>query len=129
MANWLQELWPSDRLRVFEAMREARASSDLLLERSRELSPRGGEIAVGGEHFTAFVNGEAIAVILRRIAAGDTPEAAREFARVWARESIAVFNRQRGGDYVVHRHEGHADQTIARWALRIDLAVQRFQKR
>jgi hypothetical protein len=98
---------------VRAVMREVRAESDRYLERARQLSPRGGEVAVGGTHFDAFLRGEARASLLRgfgKLKPNDLSVTALETAKTDAREMVAKWNARR--EYQVHRWDGSADAVI-----------------
>jgi hypothetical protein len=97
---------------VFAAMRAIDADAQNRLRRSRELSPRYGEIAVGGAHMDYFIPGEALSEFLRGLRKGAHPDAAVAAAKVYAREMVARWNKHRGGDYQTHLSEGCADTTI-----------------
>lgn len=99
---------------VRSVMREIDADAQRYLQRGRDLSPQAGAIAVGGAHFDEFVRGEALGAFLRALRKGADPSAAVDVAKVYARECVATWNRQRGRDYVVHRWEGATDLLIER---------------
>lgn len=97
---------------VFAAMRAIGADAQHRLQRSRELSPRYGEIAAGGAHMDYFIPGEALSEFLRYLRKGVHPDTAETAAKVYAREMVAKWNKHRGGDYHTHRSECTADSTI-----------------
>lgn len=84
--------------------RSIRDESDRYLAEHRKLSPRYGEIAVGGGHFDAFVHGEALACVLRYLNTGSTPAEAVVLAKADARIMVRKWNASRK-DYQVHRWE------------------------
>lgn len=91
-------------------MRAIRKRSDDYLSQSQRLAPPGGTIAVGGEHFDAFVKGEALAVFLRHLGRGESAEYAAGAARVFAREAVEKWNA--GREYQTRRAESVADAAI-----------------
>jgi hypothetical protein len=105
-------------------MREVRAESDRYLETYRRMAPRGGEVAVGGEHFDAFLKGEALASLLRgfgRLKGDEFCVTALEAAKADAREMVAKWNARR--EYQVARWEGAADTVIESAYRRIVNAI------
>lgn len=97
---------------VFAAMRAIDADAQHRLQRSRDLSPRYGEIAAGGAHMDYFIPGEALSEFLRELRKGAHPDAAAAAAKVYARQMVARWNKHRGSDYQTHRSECTADTTI-----------------
>lgn len=93
---------------VRAVMREVRAESDRYLATAQRLAPRYGEVAAGGEHFDAFLKGEALASLLRYF--GRDPLTAMEAAKNDARDMVKKWNARR--EWQVARWEGAADTVI-----------------
>lgn len=95
--SWLERLTPVQRETVFTEMRSLRAKSTSYLKDSARLQPRYGEIAVGGRHI------DALAVLLRGLGQGLTPEQARFKA---GEEVALIFNKYNTSrkDFQVHRN-------------------------
>jgi hypothetical protein len=111
-AKWFESLDEDQRNAVFAEMRRLDERAEANLEKSRDLTPRHGEVAVGGAHMDYFIPGEAIAQFLRLLRRGNSPDVAAKGAKEYAREIVAKWNKQRGGDYQTHRWEGSADNLI-----------------
>ena len=103
MTNWLLELNEHTREKVFAEMRSLRQKSDSYLTSANQLQPKYGEIAAGGVHIDAFARGEALAVFLRCLSTGDTPQVALEKANTEAELIFDNWNKSRK-DYQVHRN-------------------------
>lgn len=101
--SWLESLPHAQREVVYTEMRSLRAKSTAYLEESARLQPRYGEIAVGGRHIDALARGEALAVLLRGLGQGLTPEQARFKA---GEEAALIFNKWNTSrkDFQVHRN-------------------------
>jgi hypothetical protein len=109
---------------VRAVMREVRAESDRYLATAQRLSPRYGEIAVGGEHFDAFLKGEALASLLRgfgKLNGDDHCVVALDAAKLDARDMVSKWNARR--EYQVARWEGAADTVLESAFRRIVNAI------
>ena len=98
---------------VRDVMRSMRAESDRQLAVAWRLSPRYGEVAVGGGHTDAFAVGEALAVMLDALGKGQALDAARDAGRDAARAIYRAWNRKR--EWQVHRWECAADGKLDYW--------------
>lgn len=119
--GWLATLDDNYRERVFAVMRKIDKKADFHFTQERNLTPRGGAVAVGGAHFDEFLRGNAIRVFNRVIGKGQTPDQAREMAQRDSADAVKKWNRSRGKDFQVHRSTGSVDpliDTIWRQVLR-----------
>lgn len=90
--KWYETLSPSDRDSLFSEMRKLGESADRDYERYKRLAPKNGEIAVGGEHFAAFLDAESKHCFLRYLRSGSNPQEAHDKACVDAKEMVQKWN-------------------------------------
>ena len=102
-ANWMKSLPEENRENLFAEMRRRGEQAEIHQQRGDQLSPRKGEVAVGGAHFDEFLKASAIWAVLRGIRNGRAPEDAGDVAKTEVRGSVINWNRQHGRDYATHR--------------------------
>jgi len=71
----------------------------------KRLSPRNGEIAVGGAHFDAFVRSEGLAELMNGIRSGKTLADSLKEAVAHTSLCVRKWNESRRRDYPTHRWE------------------------
>jgi hypothetical protein len=112
LPGWLGSLSDVQRESVFTIMRKVGADKDRLLEEHRRLSPRYGEIAVGGAHIDLMIQAYAREDLLCALNKGATVVEAIEAGKAVARLAAQKFNASRKHEYQVHRPEGMADAAL-----------------
>ena len=122
-AKWYEQLPEPQRESVFATMRAIRQRSDEFLQRERQLRPPTGSIAAGATGFDEFIRGEAIAVFLREIGRGKTPEAAEAATKAFTEDAVKTHNKKRPKDKNWARSPGTADSDIGRVRMEIEDAA------
>lgn len=107
-----ETLSPDKKEALFDHMQKVGEQSNRAWEESKNLSPRGGTIPVGGAHVDPMIKATAIDGYLRILRNGGTPEEGLEQGKADAREAVAKWNASRKGEYQVHRSEATADASL-----------------
>ena len=108
---------------VFAVMREIGADAERRLQKSRDLMPRYGEIAAGGDHMREFFPADALSTFLRGLRNGYDPDTAALLAKTSSRRSVKRWNQHRGGDYQTHVWEETAFAAVDRAVVRVKSAT------
>jgi hypothetical protein len=106
------------REKLFAAMRTIDARSQSYFNEAHKLTPRFGEIEIGGGRFEQQLKGDVLASYLRALRKGATPQESLTHAQNERTEYVKHWNKKRGNDYVVHRALD-AEQSLIDWAHRL----------
>lgn len=109
--EWYATLTPETREKLFAEMRSIDKDAQSYMQKGRDLSPRGGAIAVGGAHFEQTLKGEVISSYLRALRNGAEPKDALAKAETDRSSYVKTWNTQHSKDYVLQRADT-AEQSL-----------------
>lgn len=112
MTRFYETLPDERREALFARMRGLSLESEYRFAKARELTPPASTIVVGGADFDEVLKGEVIASYLRAIRQGKTPTEALAITEADRTSYVRKWNKRRGNDYVVHRSETDAEQSL-----------------
>jgi len=115
---WYKTLPDAERESVFAKMRKIDEEAQSYRNAGNRLSPKYGEIAVGGAHFDELMKAEGRESFLRHLRNGKTPWEAAQAAKEDAKAMVQKFNT--GREYQTRRYEGTADSWLDDLARRFN---------
>lgn len=110
--SWLNGLNEGVRERVFKSMRGLDEKSEKLRQKSRELSPLSGQIAIGAAHADVALRAYAIQEYLGDLRRGASPEEAFTTAQGKLRDAVNRHNALRPRETTWQRWIGFGQDTL-----------------
>lgn len=108
--------------RLFPLMREMGEIANKLRANSQQLSPRVGEIAIGGAHMDPLFRAVGLEQVLRTLRQGGGIDWAIDSGKLAAKHSIQKWNDQR--EWQVHRWENGVDSFLDGWQRRLEEEIK-----
>jgi hypothetical protein len=123
-SEWLMSLPETQREAVNAILRKMNEEAERLLAKHKQLSPRYGEIPMGGAHIDPMVQAYAIEGMLRAVLRGATVDEAIEAGKQDARLTVQKWNAIRKRDVHTQRWEGMADTDLEHLGRQLREAAQ-----